>query len=210
MSEYGGTYEPQRNPSSQAPKPKKKRHVLRTVALIVGGLFALGIVAAVLTPGTPAKDAATPVGVTSKAGAPAITAPTTAAKPTREAHSPAPKPTKTATTEAAPTEAAPAMTRGQEQAIGKAEEYLSFKAFSRAGLIEQLSSEYGSGFSKADATYAVDHITVDWNEQAAKAALEYLAVTHFSRAGLIEQLESSFGSGFTHAQAVYGVTKAGL
>lgn len=199
MSEYGGTYEPQRNPSSQAPKPKKKRHVLRTIALIVGGLFALLIVAAVLTPGQPAEDAAanTP---------PATSAPV---KPTRQAHSPAPKPSVTATT-TQPAETAPARSAGQEQAIGKAQEYLSFKAFSRAGLIEQLSSEYGSGFSKADATYAVDHITVNWNEQAAKAALEYLAVTHFSRSGLIEQLESSFGSGFTHAQAVYGVTKAGL
>ena len=209
MSEYGGTYEPQRNQSSQAPKPPRKRHVLRTIALIVGGLFVLLIVAAVLTPGTPAKDAATPAGVTSKAAVK-----TTAAKPTKEAHSVPPKPSVTATTtqpaETTPTETAPARTAGQEQAIGKAEDYLSFKAFSRQGLIEQLSSEYGSGFSKADATYAVDHITVDWNEQAAKAAKEYLAVTHFSRSGLIEQLESSFGSGFTHAQAVYGVTKAGL
>lgn len=204
MSEFIDGPVPQ--PTNQ-PKPPKKRHVLRTIALIVGGLFAVGIVAAVLTPGTPAKDAtSTPTAFrtvdTGPSPEPVIT-PTnkpSAAKPSKEAHSVPPKPSKTA----------PALTAGQEQAIGKAQEYLSFKAFSRAGLIEQLSSEYGSGFSKADATYAVDHITVDWNEQAAKAALEYLAVTHFSRAGLIEQLESSFGSGFTHAQAVYGVTKAGL
>ena len=43
-------------------------------------------------------------------------------------------------------------------------------AFSRKGLIHQLSSDAGSGFSKADATFAVDHIKVNWNEQAAKAA----------------------------------------
>ncbi|TCC16707.1 hypothetical protein E0H92_10120 [Kribbella speibonae] len=104
----------------------------------------------------------------------------------------------------------PAMTAGQEQAIGKAEDYLSFTAFSRKGLIRQLSSEAGEGFSVADATFAADHVKVDWNEQAAKKAKEYLQMTHFSRKGLINQLESSAGEGFTHAQAVYGVTKAGL
>jgi hypothetical protein len=62
----------------------------------------------------------------------------------------------------------------------------------------------------ADATYAVDHIKVDWNEQAAKSARAYLEMTNFSRAGLIRQLESDAGEGFTHRQAVYGVTKAGL
>ena len=48
--------------------------------------------------------------------------------------------------------------------------YLETGSFSRNGLIKQLSSAYGEGFSKADAIYAVDHIDVDWNEQAAKAA----------------------------------------
>lgn len=109
-----------------------------------------------------------------------------------------------------PTKTAPAMTASQEQAIGAAESYLEFTAFSRKGLIRQLSSDAGEGFSVADATYAVDHIKVNWNEQAARSAKSYLAMTHFSRAGLIRQLESSAGEGFTHAQAVYGVNKAGL
>jgi hypothetical protein len=30
--------------------------------------------------------------------------------------------------------------------------------FSRAGLIEQLSSEHGDGFTKAEATYAADKL----------------------------------------------------
>ena len=61
-------------------------------------------------------------------------------------------------------------------------------AFSRKGLIEQLSSEYGYGFSKADAIFAVNHIDVNWNKQAAKAAKDYLDFSAFSRNGLIEQL----------------------
>lgn len=102
------------------------------------------------------------------------------------------------------------MTTSQQQAIGAAEDYLSLTAFSRRGLIDQLSSEYGSGFSKADAAFAVDHIKVNWNEQAAKAAKSYLELTHFSRSGLIQQLTSKYGAQFTRAQAIYGVNKAGL
>jgi hypothetical protein len=101
-------------------------------------------------------------------------------------------------------------TAGQKNARESAEQYLQTAAFSRVGLINQLSSQYGEGYSKADALYAVDHIDVNWNEQAAKAAKNYLATQPFSRNGLIRQLESPAGDGYTHAQAVYGVNKAGL
>ena len=73
-----------------------------------------------------------------------------------------------------------------------------------------MSREYGEGFSKADAVFAVNHIDVNWNEQAAKSAKSYLDMSSFSRQGLIEQLESEYGEGFTHSQAVYGVNKTGL
>jgi hypothetical protein len=105
---------------------------------------------------------------------------------------------------------APALTKSQEQAIGAARDYLATSAFSRKGLIQQLSSAYGEGFSAKDATFAVDHLNVDWSEQAARSAKSYLEVSHFSRSGLIHQLESAYGEQFTHAQAVYGVTAAGL
>ena len=101
-------------------------------------------------------------------------------------------------------------TISQENARLSAENYLDTGAFSRTGLISQLSSEFGDGFSKADAIYAVDHIDVDWNEQAAKSAKNYLDINAFSRKGLIEQLSSEYGDGFTHAQAVYGVNQTGL
>ncbi|MBB5160175.1 Ltp family lipoprotein [Mycobacterium sp. AZCC_0083] len=92
----------------------------------------------------------------------------------------------------------------QQNAVRTAEDYLDVSAFSRQGLIDQL--EY-SDFSTEDATYAVDHITVNWNEQAAKAAKDYLDVSGFSRGGLIDQLVYS---GFTAAQAEYGVAATGL
>jgi host cell surface-exposed lipoprotein len=118
--------------------------------------------------------------------------------------------TSAASTPATTTKPKPDETAGQKNAREEAEQYLQTGSFSRAGLIKQLSSQYGSGYSKADAIYAVNHIDVNWNEQAAKAAKAYLATGPFSRAGLIQQLESSYGDGFTHAQAVYGVNKAGL
>jgi len=105
---------------------------------------------------------------------------------------------------------ASAATMAQRQAIGSAHDYLRFQAFSKQGLIDQLDSRYGSGFSKAVATYAVNHITVNWNYQAVRAARSYLRVMHFSRAGLIQQLQSAYGAKFTHTQAVYGVNHVGL
>lgn len=107
-----------------------------------------------------------------------------------------------------PTHEEPTYSPEVRNAIGEAQDYLSFQAFSRNGLIEQLSSAAGSGYPKAVAVQAVDSLHVDWNEQAYKSAQSYLKLMHFSRAGLIEQLESSAGAGFTHAQAVYGVNKA--
>ena len=92
----------------------------------------------------------------------------------------------------------------QQNATRSAEDYLDVGSFSRQGLIKQLVYE---DFSTEDATFAVDHITVDWNEQAAKAAKDYLDISGFSHSGLISQLGYD---GFTPAQAEYGVAAAGL
>jgi hypothetical protein len=195
MSDYGQPdpqqFQPQHASSQhQAPKPPKK-HTVRNAILIGVGCLVVATVA--LTALSPAPAEA-PSAVTSQAGTP--TTKPSAVKSTvqlspKATHKPAPK-----------------LTVSQVQAIGSAESYLSFTAFSRKGLIRQLSSDAGEGFSVADATFAVDHVKVDWDEQAAKKAREYLSLQHFSRKGLIHQLES--GEQFTHAQAVYGVTKAGL
>jgi ABC-type transport system substrate-binding protein len=106
---------------------------------------------------------------------------------------------------------APAYTLAQEQARLSAMDYLSMgSGFSRAGLIEQLSSSAGEGFKKADATFAVDHITVNWNKQAVLSAKGYLSMGGFSRSSLIEQLTSQYGEQFTLAQATYAANHVGL
>ena len=97
----------------------------------------------------------------------------------------------------------PTETMGQKNARGSAEGYLSHQAFSRSGLIDQLKFE---GFSKADATYAVDYISPNWNKQAAKSAKSYVSHQSFSASGLQDQLEFE---GFSSSQAAAGVAAAG-
>lgn len=103
----------------------------------------------------------------------------------------------------------PRLTGPQRNAQRSARNYLSMKGFSRDGLIEQLSSEYGEGYDRADATVAVDSLDIDYNENAAKSARDYLELSGFSCNGLIEQLSSSYGDGYTQAQATYGAQQAG-
>lgn len=95
-------------------------------------------------------------------------------------------------------------TVSQQNAKSKAGDYLKFTAFSRPGLIDQLVFEK---FSAEDATWAVDHMTIDWNDQAAKKAKDYLKFTSFSRPGLVDQL---LFEGFTPEQAEYGASTTGL
>lgn len=187
-------------PQHQAPK---KKHTVRNIFFAaLGTLTVIGVAASL--GGSPEPAATKLPGTVTTTSAPTTAPPAPKATPTQPPKTTAPVVEPEVTTEK------PSMTASQEQAVGSAESYLEFKAFSRKGLIQQLSSKYGEGFSKADATYAVDHITVNWNEQAAKSAESYLEMQHFSRSGLIQQLESSVGEGFTHKQAVYGVSKAGL
>ena len=99
--------------------------------------------------------------------------------------------------------AEPTETIGQENARQSAESYLDYQAFSRSGLIHQLKYE---GFSKANATYAVEVVSPNWNKQAAKSAKSYLKHQSFSASGLQDQLEYE---GFTPSQAAYGVSAVG-
>jgi len=112
---------------------------------------------------------------------------------------------------AKPKPAAPKYTLAQEQARLAAKDYLAMDSgFSRAGLIEQLSSTAGEGFKKSDATFAVNSLKVDWNKQAVLSAKGYLSMGGFSRSSLIDQLTSQYGEGFTLAQATYAANHVGL
>jgi hypothetical protein len=171
----------------------------RPVAVLLA-LFALLVLLTACGGTTPEPALATtepvPVETTEPEPAP-VAAPEPAPEPTVE-----PEPTPEPEPEPEPVE--PEFTLAQEQAIGSAQDYLAYTAFSKSGLVDQLIFE---GFSQADAEFAVEHITVDWDEQAVKSGQSYLDLMHFSRSGLIEQLEYE---GFSTKQATYAVDQLGL
>jgi uncharacterized protein YecT (DUF1311 family) len=101
------------------------------------------------------------------------------------------------------------LSKPQINAVRAAQSYLNISAFSRDGLIEQLSSSAGSGFNRHDATIAVDSMNVDWNREAVKSAKQYLQLMGFSCKGLIQQLSSPAGGKFTEKQAIFGAQQAG-
>lgn len=101
------------------------------------------------------------------------------------------------------------LTGPQKNAVRSAQQYISIQGFSRNGLIEQLSSDYGDGYNVSDATVAVDSMNIDWNKQAVRSAKQYLSIQGFSCKGLIEQLSSSYGDKYTQSQANYGAKQAG-
>lgn len=101
------------------------------------------------------------------------------------------------------------LTRSQRNAVRSAKQYLLMQGFSRRGLIQQLSADFGDGYKVADATKAIDSLNVDWNEEAVRSAKQYLSMQGFSCRGLIEQLSSSIGDGYTVSEATYGAEHAG-
>lgn len=187
-------------PVGQAPPQvpvRKKGHLIRNVGIVVGALLLVGIGVAIASSGSNSTAG------TTTASSPAVTAAATA-KATAVATA---KATAAATAKAAP--AGPTLTNQQQNAAKAARSYLSFTAFSRQGLIDQLSSAYGDKYAVQDATIAVDSLNVDWNAEAVQSAKSYLKLTAFSCQGLIDQLDSPAGDKYTVAQATYGAQQAG-
>ena len=98
-----------------------------------------------------------------------------------------------------------------QQAVEAADGYLTEgQGFSEQGLLQQLTSSAGSGFTQTQAEYAINDLHPNWDAQAVDAAKGYMQIGGFSRASLIQQLTSSAGNGFTLAQAEYAASKVGL
>lgn len=175
--------------------------MVRRVGLLAAALLAIALTAC--GPGVAEKQAAATSSLAPYTPPADLAIDTSTPIPTP---SPTPTPTPIPTTSSAPAPPppppAPVLSSGQQNALSKAEDYLGYTAFSRSGLIDQLKYE---GFSVDDATWAVDHVSVDWNQQAVAKAKAYLGYTSFSKAGLIQQLEYD---GFTAAQAQYGADAA--
>ncbi len=97
----------------------------------------------------------------------------------------------------------------QQNALSQARSYLDLTGFSRQGLIDQLSSPYGSGYPVDVATWAADTVGADWNAEAVESAQSYLNLTSFSRQGLFDQLTSAYGGQFTADEANYALAAVG-
>jgi len=186
-------WQPPQQPGGQRqaqPRRPKKRHTGRNVFLGILGAFVLIIVVAVAASGggssNPSQNKANSVTGQSQV-------------------SPAPA----GSNSVAP--AASQYTVAQQQAIKAAQGYLSMgQGFSRSGLIQQLDSPDGDGFSKSLAKFAVNHVKVNWMYQAVLSAKGYLKMGGFSCSSLEQQLDSQAGEGFTYSQAAHAAKAVGL
>ena len=183
-------------PGYQPPQPPpRKPWIVRHKVL--SGLIAVGAIAIIAVAASSSNKPSTPAADSTTA---ASTPASPAAAPSSAAASSAPS------TPAAPT--SPSMTAAQQQAVDAAEGYLSDgQGFSKRGLLGQLTSSAGDGFSNSDAEFAINHLNPNWDQQAVDAANGYLSEGQgFSEQGLLQQLTSSAGDGFTEAQAEYAIS----
>ena len=92
-----------------------------------------------------------------------------------------------------------------KSALRKAKLYADTMNMSKAGLYDQLTSEYGEKFTVEAAQYAIDNITVDWKENALKKAKSYQETMSMSPAAIYDQLTSEYGEKFTAEEAQYAI-----
>lgn len=96
-------------------------------------------------------------------------------------------------------------TMGQKNALKKAESYSKLMHMSKAKIYEQLTSEYGEGFTAEEAQYAIDNIEADWKANALAKAKSYQTTMNMSKSRIYEQLTSQYGEGFTAEEAQYAI-----
>lgn len=101
--------------------------------------------------------------------------------------------------------AEPAVPVEYTSALNKAQSYSDMMHMSKAGLYEQLTSEYGEKFTAEAAQYAVDNVDADWNANALAKAKSYQETMSMSPAAIRDQLVSEYGEQFTAAEADYAI-----
>ena len=75
---------------------------------------------------------------------------------------------------------------------------------SKAGIYDQLTSEYGGQFTEEAAQYAIDNVNADWNKNALEKAKVYQDSMAMSKNAIYDQLTSEYGEQFTESQAKTG------
>lgn len=135
------------------------------------------------------------------------TAPTTAPAATAPAATTPAATVPAATVPAAttPVETAAKVPIEYKSALTKAKVYANSMKMSKAGVFDQLTSEYGEQFNPEAAQYAIDNVQADWNANALSKAKTYSDTMKMSSAGVYDQLVSEYGEKFTADEAQYGV-----
>lgn len=130
-----------------------------------------------------------------------------APKETEQAEAPEPsaEPEPEVTEEAPEPEPEPEVPTEFKSALKKAENYSDMMHMSKAGLYDQLTSEYGEKFSPEAGQYAIDNINADWNLNALKKAESYQEMMSMSPSAIHDQLTSEHGEKFTKEQADYAI-----
>lgn len=90
-------------------------------------------------------------------------------------------------------------------ALIKAESYADSMHMSKAGIYDQLTSEYGEKFSPEAAQYAIDNVQADWNANALATAKRYQENMAMSPEAIRDQLTSSYGEKFTPEEADFAI-----
>lgn len=96
-------------------------------------------------------------------------------------------------------------TMSQKNALTKAKSYSDNMHMSKAKIYDQLTSEYGEGFSAEDAQYAIDNLVADYKANALAKAKSYQENMHMSKSRIYDQLTSEYGEEFTTEEAQYAI-----
>lgn len=105
----------------------------------------------------------------------------------------------------APEPEAPAVPAEHASALVKAASYSELMNMSKAGIYDQLTSEYGEQFSPEAAQYAIDTYQGDWNANALAKAKSYQETMSMSPDAIHDQLTSEYGEQFTAEEADYAI-----
>lgn len=161
-----------------------------SILLAVTGALAFGTAVEEASAGYEGSSSVSeaPVAPAPKASVPASAAP--------EASVPAP---------AAPEEAADDVPTEYKSALKQAQTYSDVMNLSKAGLYDQLVSEYGGKFSAEAAQYAIDNVNADFMANALKQGQSYQDTMALSPEAVRDQLASEYGGKFTPEEADYAV-----
>jgi len=119
---------------------------------------------------------------------------------------PAPSPAKTELPTPVQTKAPePKIPSEYKSALKQAQDYSDLLHLSKAGLYDQLVSEYGGQFSAEAAQYAIDNVKADWNANALAQAVDYQNSLSLSPSAIRDQLTSEYGGKFLPEEADYAI-----